>query len=271
VFYFASLFRSIGLSKTNILFAVTLIHHVRKAADEWKSKLNLLGNPTVVRALVEIVNAKQTQIQLAFKREEISNFDYDRLVASLSSVRSQIAKSTHLNTLKSAQIKTRRLKLLRRSRLLDVTYFDISSVVKDQEFKEVFNIDEFVQNCYLRVMKKRLKNLFEQLLSLFEGSKFLSQWLVKNWENLGSNLGISGNGHVKYEDIKLRIGFLLQTLRNLELFHSDTIDLSRIRPQLKEWGVSIDLLGTKFTVDKNPGVRLPSDKEDSEELNWDDE
>jgi hypothetical protein len=60
-------------------------------------------NPNVARALVEVLKAKQKQIAVSLKRDQITSEEFERLKGNLETVRKQLSNSTSANTQSQAQ------------------------------------------------------------------------------------------------------------------------------------------------------------------------
>jgi hypothetical protein len=71
-------------------------------------KLNLVYNPSLVRAIVEILRAKELQIDRARAAQQLDAEAHSQLAASIAEVRTIIARKTNTNTVSSARRLLRR-------------------------------------------------------------------------------------------------------------------------------------------------------------------
>lgn len=103
---------------TYVKTKLTEIRQVKQHAVLLSSRLNLFYNPSLVRAILEVVGAKESQIKKAVSRGDLDAAAQGELYNALDEVRTLIAACTNANTLKT----TRRV--MRRTRTIGSVFMD---------------------------------------------------------------------------------------------------------------------------------------------------
>lgn len=76
------------ISELNTVNQVSIFLYLSlKAAERDHEQLNLLLNPQMARALVEVLQAKQIQISTSYAKKEISYDDFEKLQFTMEKVK----------------------------------------------------------------------------------------------------------------------------------------------------------------------------------------
>jgi len=86
------------------------IESVKKQALHLKQQLNIYFNPTLVRAVLEILKAKEVQIERALDLGQLERKEFEQLLKSIEEVKGIIVEWTNSNTVHSARRALRRTK-----------------------------------------------------------------------------------------------------------------------------------------------------------------
>ncbi len=119
---------------------MTEINEVREQARKLSHRLNLFYNPSMVRAVMEVLKAKEFQINKALANADIDHESFAQLTSTIHSVRRTITRQTNSNTVRI----TRRV--LRRTRSLGGSFdnlrLDSESVRPDPQSGGGVNFDD---------------------------------------------------------------------------------------------------------------------------------
>jgi len=214
------------------------INTVNQAAEQQSEQLNLLLNPHMTRALVEILHAKQLQINSSYARKEINVLDFEKLQNTLESVRQNISKMTSANTIHATKAAARTM--YRRKNPFGSFHRSTASISKT--FQTLFHVDDLFQNCILDAVDCITDELFHgMLLSEVERQPNLTKYLKSVWRARG--LGLSSlNGCLD------KIHLLEKMVNDLDNITSYSSVMTKSRKIVAQWKISIEQLLHKLLV-----------------------
>lgn len=134
------------------------IKSVNNQAEQWEHQLNLFINPHLAKALIEVLQAKQKQIDSSLKRNEISSEEFHKLVRNLEDVRRNIARLTSTNTVHATRLEARKAfrldtkesystpKKKKRNSAATLHRFSL-----DRKFKQMYHLDNLFHSILLQV------------------------------------------------------------------------------------------------------------------------